>query len=277
MFSFFKPSEQSRRQLVHACRDGNLERVRYIVTTLKTAVDWPGNEIEGSALWNAAWNNHLPVVEFLVEAGASVDLVSWRGESALVGAASRGNIAVVTYLVSKGAETRKGNCYGDSALIAAASGGYMSVVLYLKPLSEIDKTNNDGKTALILASEKNQLQVVEFLCVEGANKDAAGLDGRTALFMAAVKGHMAIIQCLVKHGADTEKVDNYGDSPLRGAARQVINDIPPQHMLHQHVLQITHFPSHFNSSSSCLMIMLLSGSFGWCALAGRAGIGHRSA
>ena len=224
MFNFLRPTEQSRRQLVRASREGDVKKVRYIVTTLKTAVDWPhGNDIEGSALWNAAWNNHLDIVSFLVESGgASVDLVSWRGEPAIIGAASRGHLAVVKYLVQKGAEIHKGNCYGDNALMAASWGGHMSVIKFLAPLSEKEKTNNDGKTALILASEKNQLEIVEFLCVElGANKDAAGIDGRTSLFVAALRGHLAVVQCLVEQGADKEKADNYGDSPLRAAARQV--------------------------------------------------------
>ena len=222
MFNFLKPTEQSRRQLVRASRQGDLQRVRYLVTALKTAVDSVANETEGSALWNAAWNNHLDIVTFLIESGASVDAISWRGEPAIIGAASRGHLAVVRYFVQQGAETRKGNCYGDSALMTASCGGHLLVVKFLAPLSEKEKTNNDGKTALILATEKNQLDVVQFLCFElEVHVDAAGIDGRTALFVAALKGFLAIAQSLVKHGADKEKADNYGDSPLRAATRQV--------------------------------------------------------
>ena len=133
-----------------------------------------------AALRGAARNGHTDVVEYLVEQGADVNFVDWRGDTALRGAARYGHLAVVEFLVGSGADVNAANDDGQTALLIAAEGGHLSVVEYLvEQGADVNFVDWRGDTALRGAARYGHLAVVEFLVGSGADVNATTSEGRT--------------------------------------------------------------------------------------------------
>ena len=101
--------------LKHAAVNGNLEIVKLLVEKGKV------NRYNlDNAMWEAAKNNHMNVIEYLISKGG-------RPDPGLSPAAARGDIEMVKYLISKGAHFIK------SALQAAASEEQIEMIKFLFP------------------------------------------------------------------------------------------------------------------------------------------------
>ena len=82
--------------LVTVSRIGNLPVVSYLVDKAGADVLKADENGRASLFW-AAWKGSLPVVQFLVQAGADVERVAEFGETALSEARRLGRDDVVTY------------------------------------------------------------------------------------------------------------------------------------------------------------------------------------
>ena len=73
----------------------------------------------------AAQQGHLPVVQFLVEAGAVTDAA--QGSKPLIAAASKGQTRVVRYLLEAGVDVKSPDSSGAPAPVCAAESGHLKV------------------------------------------------------------------------------------------------------------------------------------------------------
>jgi cytohesin len=137
------------------------------------------DDVGWSPLHHAAANNHLPMVEYLVSAGANVNHVFVHG-------------------------TKR---YGPSSLHVAVTRGHLDIVKYLISVGiDLDYASSDdriffGDTPLSSAVINKQQQVMRFLIDMGCDLDKADNDGNTPLHKAAYLGHVGIIELLVTRGA----------------------------------------------------------------------------
>ena len=122
-----------------------------------------------TALHNAAAQDHLSLVNFLLDRGAVVDARDWHGNTPLIDAAFYGRATVVSVLLAHHAQTDLVPTVGPTALVAAIYSG-----------------NVDTVTALLKA---------------GTNPNLATIDGTTPLDAAKLAGRSSILSLLQQAGA----------------------------------------------------------------------------
>ena len=119
-------------ELYDAAEVGDLERVTLLV---EQGVDknQVGGDYGDTALSAAAVNNHLAVVQYLVQQGADIDKGNTNGAglAPLHYATARGHFEIIRYLLEQGADRDKSNCYCYTPLHIAAERGRLEIAKLL--------------------------------------------------------------------------------------------------------------------------------------------------
>ena len=98
------------------------------------AVRVQGVEVDNNnstALYIAAEEGQIEVLQFLVEQGADKDKADNNGVTALMISASKGHLDCLRYLVEQFSEKDKASNTGATALMAAAAMGHVDALRYL--------------------------------------------------------------------------------------------------------------------------------------------------
>ena len=149
----------------------------------------------------AAWG-HLAMVRELLKRGASVDLPSGLGRTALMDAAFYGHIPIVLVLLQHSAIPDLQETIGLTALMAAADQGHEACVkVLLRAKANTELHDNDGITALMGAAGHGQQTCVKVLLRAKANTELLDNKGRNALQCAEQKGHTATAALIRQHAA----------------------------------------------------------------------------
>jgi ankyrin repeat protein len=168
----------------------------------------------------------------LFAGGASVDVQTEAGKTALAGAVMRGNVDIAGILLEEGANPNLSNCAGVSPLMIAARRGYVALARLL--LDEYNAypnlVDNRGRTALHYAARSGAEDIVRLMLDDAHRRssiqtevdvDIPMSDGRTALHLAAQQGHASIVEILIKKGAKINLEDANGDTALDCAKASV--------------------------------------------------------
>ena len=141
-------------------------------------------------------------------------------ETLLHAAAGCGHLAMVKELLKRGASVELQTSLGCTALMDAACGGHLSIVLVLLQHSaSIDLQDIDGVTALMRAADQRQQQGLHAACVKAllrakANPDLQDKSGITALMYATERGRHACVLALLRAKANTELLNKDGRTAL---------------------------------------------------------------
>ena len=134
----------------------------------------------------AAWGKHLPVVQYLINNGADVNMQDRDGETALVRAVMQGHSEIVRVLLGAGADCNLGDSDGVTPLMNAAHRGRSDIVRDLIAAgAALDTVDDYDYTAMIYAACSNKGRCVGILLVEGAD-DSLINDCHDDAFSAAV-------------------------------------------------------------------------------------------
>lgn len=156
---------------------------------------------ENTALWYAANQGHIEVVEQLLHLGATIttDRPLWYG-SILQTAAENGHWNVVNSLLKHGAVDGA----DSSAILAMAAGmDYDELVETIMKETESLWCRKDLRnTALYIASGRSDERRVRLLLQRRTDIDALMPRGGTSLSIAVERGHRAVVQVLANAGAD---------------------------------------------------------------------------
>ena len=130
-------------------------------------------------LYDAARMGDLKRVTLLVGQGVDKNQVGGPyGQSALDIATEENHLTVVEYLVEQGADMEKENMNGNTSLLYASEQGHVEVTRYLlQQGANRDKANKNGCTSLHFAAQNNQLETAKLLMVYGADLNARNEDG----------------------------------------------------------------------------------------------------
>lgn len=135
-----------------------------------------------TALHEAAENNHVALVQLLLDYGANVNARASVGLAPL-------HSAVIS------------RCHAVAAILLAHG-------------ADADQPLTNGLTALHLAAMKGDAGMVRLLLAHGAAIDSRSRNERTPLHWAALKGHTGIAGMLLECGADCSLRDATGRTPL---------------------------------------------------------------
>lgn len=180
-----------------------------------------------TALWWAANQGNLALVQLLISRGADVNLPDHHGGTPLTQAASSCHIEVVRYLVGHGADIHAKIYDGRKAFNLAVTNGHTRVAEYLLSLyNDPNETGDSGYTPLMVAAENNFFDLAKLLIRSGADVNAVhtgpgiyiGLRGWTPLTFAVHAGLVRMTKLLIESGADVQyKVpagQNWNGDPL---------------------------------------------------------------
>uniref|UniRef100_A0A4W6EM55 Poly [ADP-ribose] polymerase n=1 Tax=Lates calcarifer TaxID=8187 RepID=A0A4W6EM55_LATCA len=205
------------RELFEACRSGNLERVRKLVTAENVnSRDTAGRK--STPLHFAAGFGRKDVVDFLLQNGANVHARDDGGLISLHNACSFGHAEVVSLLLHHGADANARDNWNYTPLHEAAIKGKIDVcIVLLQHGAEPTIRNTDGRTALDLAelSTKAVLTVHFWFCF--SHLTGWLFSSRRRLHLAAGYNRVKTVQLLLQHGADVHAKDKGDLVPLHNA------------------------------------------------------------
>ena len=174
------------------------------------------------ALMHAAKLGHTAIVQALLEASASVDLLCNGGRTALMWAARNGHYSVVQALLdaspSASVDLRSKGKAGFTALMWAAWHGHTAIVrALLKKSASVDLQSKLGYTALMVAAWNGHAAVVQVLLQASANVDLQCNTAYTALIFAKERNQAAAILLLQGESLRTRRA--FGQRARAAAAR----------------------------------------------------------
>uniref|UniRef100_A0A0L8GB40 Poly [ADP-ribose] polymerase n=2 Tax=Octopus bimaculoides TaxID=37653 RepID=A0A0L8GB40_OCTBM len=225
-----------RRELFEACRNGDLAKVKKILTRHNVnAKDTSGRK--SSPLHFAAGFGRKDVVEYLLEFNSNVHARDEGGLIPLHNACSFGHAEVVKLLLRQQADANARDNWNYTPLHEAAIKGKIDVcIVLLQHGADPTIRNTDGKTPLDLAhaSAKNVLtdqstplhlaagynrtQIVKLLLQHRADVHAKDKGGLVPLHNACSYGHYEVTEMLLKAGASVNAMDLWQFTPLHEAA-----------------------------------------------------------
>ena len=146
----------------------------------------------------AAFQGHGGVVQFLVERGAALNLISGAEFTALDYALKGVEVAIAKFLHGRGAKL------GDIASVMSficEKGEVELVKIALTQNPPLDTLDGNGITGLHYAAIRGHTAVAALLLEKGAGVDVKAKNGKTALGFAQGAGNAELIALLQKHGA----------------------------------------------------------------------------
>jgi ankyrin repeat protein len=166
-------------------------------------VDWVSNQKSYlSVLGIAAHNGYLDMVQYLIGAGAKVNIEQNDGTTPLLDAASNDKLAVVEYLLSQHASV-DATTHNVTPLFWAAGMGYMDVARALVAGGADVNWHGDsaiGLSVLEIAAKTGQLPMVQYLIARGAEVNYHDSGAPTAYDYAVAGGKLDIANYLRSHG-----------------------------------------------------------------------------
>ncbi|XP_071083404.1 alpha-latroinsectotoxin-Lt1a-like [Haliotis cracherodii] len=186
--------------LMLACAGGNVNIVKYLLSTKSFDVNKKGG-----------WNNSTPVMM----------------------AARRGYYDVYHLLVSEGADLSLANIDNQDILMAACKGGNLSIIKHLLSLKNVDVNKQGGhklQTPVMLAAENGNASVFDLLVSEGADLTLSDVENRNCLILACLGGNISIVKHLLSLNIfDINRSGGkYNQTPLMVASEK----------LHHHVYDV---------------------------------------
>jgi ankyrin repeat protein len=173
-------------------------------------------------LW-AVNNGYAPVVEFLIERGADVNIKDQSGKPPIFIAAKKGHAGIVKLLVGRSTDIDFQDPRGPymTALIIAVEKGYHTIAeILIENGANMNAGDIMGRRSLTIAIQKKEEVMIQLLLEKGADINAKDLRNRTPLFYAIEQGNQDAMQLLLEKGADINAKDFRDQTPLIYAIEQ---------------------------------------------------------
>ncbi|XP_052760903.1 ankyrin repeat domain-containing protein 17-like isoform X2 [Mya arenaria] len=193
-------NDEGYTPLMEAAREGHEEMVALLLAH-DADINAQTEETQETALTLACCGGFLDVADFLISAGADIELGC---STPLMEAAQEGHLELVKYLLKYNAKVNAITGTGDTALTYACENGHTDVAdVLLEHGAELEHESEGGRTPLMKAARAGHLCTVQFLIGRGAdvNRQTTTND-HTVLSLACAGGHLAVVELLLACGAD---------------------------------------------------------------------------
>ncbi len=231
----------------HICSGEDLDLLKYLINH-GADVNYINEELwyKPSLLVHALYNGDTTVADFLIEAGADINLVDGSGDTALNACVDEDNglddeevLGYVKKLVGLGANSVSLQC----ALNSAAANGRVNVVHYFIEECNLNPKDpdKDGDITVNAAANGNQIELVKWLINSfDIDINVKGKDGRTPLHESVARSRtsseneqcLVLVKWLVVNGADINFIDDGKKTPLHLAA-EFGNDIAVKYFIEE--------------------------------------------
>lgn len=202
---------------LHVCAWFGLSSVIPALDPAELDVDVQESTYGQTPLMYACRAGHLEMVQELLNMGASINIVSARGRTALFEAILHNHEQIVDFLLTRGdldinaVNTKEHN---RTALLLAVRLDHVNIAASLLERDDINinQPDSSGITALYLAAFKNNIPIVRLLLEKPEIDVNRGdsMSGRSPLIIAAERNHTAVVELLFERGADPMIRDRQG-------------------------------------------------------------------
>ena len=136
--------------------------VKRLLDLLVLGADADSQDSEGrTAMINAAWRGHAPIVKILLDRGSDVEIADNHRFTPLIWAAVNGQGKVLTTLLDAGADPGRADRDGIDALMRAAWNGHLDIVdRLLKSGADTARQDAKGLSALDYAKREGHKRIV---------------------------------------------------------------------------------------------------------------------
>ncbi|XP_031786075.1 ankyrin repeat and KH domain-containing protein mask isoform X6 [Nasonia vitripennis] len=193
-------NDEGYTPLMEAAREGHEEMVALLLSQ-GANINAQTEETQETALTLACCGGFLEVADFLIKAGADIEL---GASTPLMEAAQEGHLDLVRYLLETNANVHAQTQTGDTALTYACENGHTDVAdLLLQFGADLEHESEGGRTPLMKACRAGHLCTVQFLISKRAdvNRQTTNND-HTPLSLACAGGHLAVVELLLSQSAD---------------------------------------------------------------------------
>lgn len=173
-----------------AVQTGNVEILKLLLNADKVGAANIKSDNRYTPLDYAIDSCSTKLVEFLLLAGANVNIASRFQRTALHFAGEKNNVSLLKTLLAFAGNVNARDELKDRTV-----------------LSYVAQLNQD----------ESHYEVIETLLENGADVNAKDHDGKTALHFLAYQSNLKVVQLVLKHGADVNARDNTGRIPLSEA------------------------------------------------------------
>ncbi len=152
--------------------------------------------------FQAAKNNNLQELEYLINQGIKIDSKNLQGATILHIAVKNKNQPLVAFILAQGADINHQDAHSQTALMWAASLWDWNLVKYLL---KNNANPNLGRSALYYAIQSGQVEIVKLFIAKGINVNHELVPGLTPLQLAENFHQKNIIHLLIDAGAINTK------------------------------------------------------------------------
>ena len=211
--------------LTVAIRDGKASAVKLLLESGAQVEN--SNFIEGKALvLYAAEKGYWPIVKYLIEYGANLNMLYPDGQTLLMKASIAGEIEIVNLLLSHHVDINVKDIKRRNALILALENQQWDIAQALiRAHADVSSTNEEGKTPLMYLSANEKLEMMNALFLLSVDVNVVDNYKRTALHFALQKKCWKAAHLLIKNGADVNVKDSQGLTPLMYACADNQQDL----------------------------------------------------
>ena len=157
-----KKRNEQETDLYIAAMQGNLDKVKELVTEGHVNINNMENYKPNSPLFIASLVGHIGVVDFLLKNGANVNYANKIGVTPLYAASSTNKDEIVKMLLENGADVDKADNIGRTPLWLASNYGNVKVVsLLLDHGANIYKADNEGQTPLSVTTKQDIINMLK--------------------------------------------------------------------------------------------------------------------
>lgn len=161
----------------------------------------------------AAQNRYFEIIEMLIKAEASQDVMDQKGYTPLCYAATMNEVDVVKAFVKAGGNVNTRDSRQNTPLMHAAASGFIETAKVLLDAGAAVNTMNMTKyTALVFAVKQEHPEMVRLLCQKSANIDHEDDKGMTPLMLAALADNKEICEILLEFHAEKRHMTSDGKS-----------------------------------------------------------------
>jgi len=150
---------------------------------------WAARPGQGPTLLGVALREgHQEMAKFLIEAGAPLDTVEYRGQTPLHMAARGGDPELIRLLVARGLDVNARDEYQDTPLMDIAwQGKPAAIAALIEAGADVNTHGGNQRTPLHNAVANHRSEIVRMLLAAGADPTTPDKDGKTALDVAKAK------------------------------------------------------------------------------------------
>jgi ankyrin repeat protein len=204
--------------LADAVRNGDTAHAREL---LSAGVDPDGYNDAGNApLHIAVTQNHLPLIEILLDVGADIDRPrTGAGDTPLLEAVQHHRDDAALLLLARGADPTYAAWRGPALRSAIQQNARPDVIDALIEHGAIEKARDPSHVVALLqiSARGGKSAILRKLVAAGVPADLARESGYTALMAAARRGHVEAARTLIELGASVNARDQSGKTALSEA------------------------------------------------------------